>query len=564
MGKHIQNTACPNCSTTGKGSSLSVYDDGHYCHECGYRDKGPGMDQKNMKNYKYSSIPSRKINKKTCEVMGIAQADFTGYLGTGKNKKYLYQHPVAIFEHTHGGRVTNTKIRCLQNRSLCLQQGDTSNNKLFAQGVFHPSPKRPIIITEGEFDAAVIYQETGFPTVSVTRGAQGAAKQLKQNLEWLQKWDYVVLAFDNDEAGQAAVEASIPIFDIGKCRVVRFPLKDANDMLLADRGYEIKKYLYNAELYKPSSILELTDDIKSLITKPEMGIPWPWDCLTEYTNGFQFGKLFIVAAAPNIGKTQFIKELVFNFIDHNINVAWYNFEQTTKDSILSILSSKLNKPLDDPQNTWWDEEAISKAYDEIKNYITLFNTDQEEIKNIDDLIMDFKYQVKCFNSKVVILDNLTAMCSNPIIDGKHVSEFQYEGYIASRLFNIVKPLGISVFLLSHLAKDKIGLSTYVTTSPKNEEEYLSMTSEKMGEYINRPGLTWDTGRMPQTENIAGHKAIPALADVVMVMGRNRLSTDVEERTTMRVRITKNRLNKRAQGAEFKLKYNYDTGQLTEV
>ena len=61
-----------------------------------------------------------------------------------------------------------------------------------------------VTLTEGECDAMAAYELLGskWPVLSVKNGAGGSVKDVKQNLEYLEKFDNVVISFDNDKVGK--------------------------------------------------------------------------------------------------------------------------------------------------------------------------------------------------------------------------------------------------------------------------------------------------------------------------------------------------------------------------
>jgi twinkle protein len=61
-----------------------------------------------------------------------------------------------------------------------------------------PEDATEVIITEGEYDAMIAYQETGIPSVSLPNGANNLPPGC---LPWLERFDKVYLWMDNDEAG---------------------------------------------------------------------------------------------------------------------------------------------------------------------------------------------------------------------------------------------------------------------------------------------------------------------------------------------------------------------------
>ena len=60
-----------------------------------------------------------------------------------------------------------------------------------------------IVITEGEFDAMAVHQETGLPTVSLPNGANSLPLSL---LKFFERFERIYLWLDADEVGMNAAD----------------------------------------------------------------------------------------------------------------------------------------------------------------------------------------------------------------------------------------------------------------------------------------------------------------------------------------------------------------------
>jgi twinkle protein len=95
------------------------------------------------------------------------------------------------------------------------------DNTLFGQQLFK-NEGRFVTVVEGELDALAAFEMLGskFPVVSVSKGAAGAVKDFKQNLEWLEGFENVVICFDNDTAGREAADKCAQVLSPNKARIV--------------------------------------------------------------------------------------------------------------------------------------------------------------------------------------------------------------------------------------------------------------------------------------------------------------------------------------------------------
>ena len=558
MGTAVRKEQCPKCIEHGgdnTGDNLVVYEDGStYCFACAGTPDNVTEIKVNDKRQRvvgsFVELTDRGISKETCEKFGVQIGDANG--------------PVVIYNFNNDGILIDQKVRGRENKQLQFWTLGSRTSRLFGMDRQNPTEKVPVVVTEGEFDAMCIYQETGLPAVSVTKGAAGAAKQLAQNLEWLQQWKSVILCFDQDEAGHNAVEESVKIFETTSVKVAHLPLKDANDMVLAGRGVQLKKYLWDAEIVRKPSMVSLTD-IKDLVMKqPKCGADWPWKSMTEITFGMRTSEITVVVAGEGIGKTEFIKEIISSHIRQKNKVGLFSLEQDVEETGQRLVASVLNKPIYIPESPLWDDKEISDALDSFDDSVYLYDSSAGSL-TLDKLVINLKYLKNAFGVDLVVIDNLTALCANPYVDGKRMSATKYVGEVMSKLQEVTRQLKIHVIIAAHTNKDQIQLKRSFGSSAKSLETMMGTTADDMNKVTNLPGSTWETGRCPNTTHILGSGNTARLADHVIALYRNKESEDDLERRTTNVKFLKTgRKNPARTKNGFKLLYNYDMGKLEEI
>ena len=115
--------------------------------------------------------------------------------------------------------------------------------------------------------------------ISLPNGVKSVQKMSKY-VKSFANWKEIVLVFDMDGPGQAAVDAFCKIYP--EALVAKLPLKDAHDMLMAGR----EKELYAAVMFNPKrklsdKLVRSSDLWDKAGVRPEEGISWAWPELTS-------------------------------------------------------------------------------------------------------------------------------------------------------------------------------------------------------------------------------------------------------------------------------------------
>jgi len=125
----------------------------------------------------------------------------------------------------------------------------------------------PLVVTEGEFDAMVIYQSTGINAVS----GSGGAATVKTEWSGLLAGHPVILCLDNDSKGREATEKWKALLGplvlggrIPSLRIVsEYPAgcKDATDILLRHGAEAVRRTIDSAVSWEPSVTFSLCTDL---------------------------------------------------------------------------------------------------------------------------------------------------------------------------------------------------------------------------------------------------------------------------------------------------------------
>jgi twinkle protein len=207
-------------------------------------------DNTPFSNSVYHALTDRSISLETAKKYGVRSVkDEQGNITQHHYPAYINNEEVA------------TKVR---NADKTFRwSGSPKGTGLFGQQIAQAGGKY-ITITEGECDAMAAYELLGsqWAVVSVKNGAQGAVRDVQENLEFLESFDTVVISFDNDKAGKEAAKKVARILKPGKAKILSLPVefKDPNEMLKLGHHKAYVTAWWASRLYTPSGILNVSEE----------------------------------------------------------------------------------------------------------------------------------------------------------------------------------------------------------------------------------------------------------------------------------------------------------------
>lgn len=513
---------CPEC---GSRDNLARYSDGHgYCFGCQHYEPGDGQEptprERNTRVSKdllpvgeVRALSRRGLTEETCAKWGYTTSEMGG-------------QPVQVANYRNEvGRIVAQKVR-FRNKDFRFL-GDAKEAGLYGQHLWRDGGRR-VVVTEGEIDAMTVSQIQGhkWPVVSLPSGAQSAKRALQNAFEWLDRFDEIVLMFDMDEPGRAAVESCGQIrFKAGKLKVAKLPLKDPNEMLLAGRGAEIVDAIFGAKVYRPDGILGGSDlwDVANH-EDDSYTLQLPFQGLTELTKGVRLGELWTFTAGSGIGKSAIVREIAYNFIISGETVGMIMLEENVKRTARGLMGLAIDKPA----HMIWDdltEDEKKEAFDLTLGTDRVYLYDHFGSSAIDNIVSKIRYMAAGCGCNAIILDHLSIIVSGTE-DG---DERRLIDNIMTELKTLAMELNIAIILVSHLKR------------PQGDRGH-------------------EDGARTSLAQLRGSHAIAQLSDFVIGAERDQQG-DHKNITTLRV--LKNRYTGETGEAGW-LSYDPETGRLAEV
>lgn len=458
----------------------------------------------------YRELTKRGLSEETCRHFGYQ---------VGEHNGAAYQ----IAPYYKDGQLVAQKLRSAKKTFSWL--GTKKGVGLFGENLWRDGGKM-VVVTEGEIDAMSVsqLQNNKWPVVSVQDGAAGAKKSLQNSLEWLEKFDSVVLMLDQDEAGEKAIAECAPLFTPGKCKVARLPLKDANLMLTEGRGAEVINAIWGAKVYRPDGIVsgaELWESIHEEDTSES--VPYPWEGLNGKLLGARRGELVTITAGSGIGKSAVMRELLYAFHERNETVGAIMLEESVKRTALGFMGLHLNVPLHITREGI-TEAQMKAAFDATLGSGRIYLYDHFGSTDVDNLLSRIRYMVRSLGCKWIVLDHISI-----VISGQESGDERRNIDVAmTKLRTLVQEAHFGLFLVSHLKRPE--------------------------------GRGHEQGAQTSLSQLRGSHAIAQLSDAVVGLERDQQGDNPNITT---VRVLKNRYTGETGVATY-LKYDRDTGRLEET
>jgi twinkle protein len=527
---------CPKCG--GSDPVAKNKDGSAKCFSCGtffssYEEAIEGKVIQKNNNYKkgstflssytgvFGSLTDRGISETVAKKYGVRIV----YNNSGE----IAQH---IYPYYNGNEIVGTKTRLVVDKDFRFH-GTYEGTGLFGEQLYTTGGKY-LTITEGECDALAV-AELGIRSavVSIKRGSAGAVKDIRESIEFVESFENVILCFDNDKAGRKAARQIARILKPGKTKILKLPdgYKDANDMLKNKKFAEFTKAWFEAKVYTPSGIIELSSKKSSWLNREiKESIAYPYEGLNRKLYGLRRGELVTLTGGTGLGKSSVTRELehwLINKTEDNIGIiALEENWQRTADSIISIEAND-RIYINEIRNKYTAEE-LSDLFDKSIPDGRVYIHAHLGVNNIDEIFSKLRYIIIGCECKWVIIDHLHMLVS-ALMDS---DERRGIDVLMAKLRSLVEETNVGLILVSHLRR--VG-------GDRGHERGVQVS----------------------LSHLKGSQAIAQLSDCVIALERNQQAEDITEANTTIVRILKSRYTGYT-GYACSLLYNSETGRLIEL
>lgn len=431
-----QHVACPQCPSS---DAYCVYDDGHgYCYSCQYY-KPPFKEFIDL-SFTYEYLPWRGVTRKTMEFYDVR----TKIDGHGEPVSIGYRYPSGAI------KVRELSDKVFRWEAGSVPSGSSNASGLFGQDKFPGGGAKYVTITEGELDAMSIHQTLGGPVVSV-RSSTSAAADAASARSWLNTYERIYLAFDNDANGRAATAAVARLFDFNKVYQVKFVTrKDANEYLEAGEEGVLKALWWGAKKYLPEHIVSSQEEFaKILSVPPKVGMSYPFKKLTDMTYGIRTGETVLITAQEKVGKTEFMHFLLHNLLKEtqdDIGIAGLFLEEPKQRTLQALAGIELGKPVHLPDSGVSDAQVLSSFAKVVGKDDRLYLYSHFGSNDPEVILDTIRFLATACACKYILLDHIGMVVSGLGGDNERVAL----DYLSTRLEMMVKELDFSLIFVSHV------------------------------------------------------------------------------------------------------------------
>ena len=402
------------------------------------RERKAPVIQRSVTSSTYEGI--RGIDADVCQLYGIQkQLD-----DTGSAVRYAFKWP------------SNVKYRGYDEKRFWLKDKGALDD-LFGPD-FNKGSSNRIYITEGEFDAASLYQILGktFPVKSLP-SATMSERFMKKNYEYLNSFKEIIYAGEQDAPGKAAAEKLYELFPEKFFYVPMSKHKDANEFLMAGDSDDLMWSARKPQRFSPDNFYLGDLDIEETIRteNPYSYVPTGHAGLDDKIRGLVKGGLTFVKAPRGGGKTEMVRFFECGLLqqDPSVKIAMMHMEEVRSTTYRSMATYELGinvRTKEDAASNGVSEDDDIKAAQKIADDRTVVF----ELRSHDDpmKVLDYvRMAAVVYGVDYVFIDHVQRLAY--LSQGGADGATSLLTAIGSRMAQLAKELDIGVVFISQVNDD---------------------------------------------------------------------------------------------------------------
>lgn len=390
------------------------------------------------------------------------------------------------------------KVHKGENKCWCQKNADTSN-LLFNMNRINVTA--PLLICEGEPDCLSAIESSFTNAVSVPLGS-GNFHWIEECWDWLEQFDSIIVCADNDEAGQKMQKEVVYRLGSWRTKVAEVPpiyeaengkkysVNDLNEALYYLGKEKVLEIILNAKDSPVPGVIDFSD-IQDVDLDQIDGITTGIRPLDRYLMKLFQGTLNIITGINGAGKSSFINQIICQSLEQDKNVFLFSGELPnfqTKNWLNSVLAGQRHI-----EERHWQDATYYKVSPEAKREIDefyrgrLYIYEDGRSNRMTDLLKTMEDSVRKYGTKLLILDNLTAINLECSDDNKYNKQSE----LIMNLIAFAVKFNVIVLLVVHPHKidtmrrlnkmDVQGISAIIDLAHRIISLYRVSDKDKQGE-----------------------------------------------------------------------------------
>ncbi|KAG5343174.1 PEO1 protein, partial [Acromyrmex heyeri] len=304
---------------------------------------------------------------------------------------------------------------------------------------------------------------------------QHLPQQLLPNFENFKK---LILWFGNDEPSWYTTRQFAKKLNEKRCYFVRPIDTQPRPKLAADRDYDLKHILANAQPIWHKSITifdDLRQDVLCDLQNIDrvQGVKWKrYPALNRILKGHRRGEFTILTGPTGSGKTTFMSEYSLDLAMQGVNTLWGSFEIRNVRLVRTMLQQMAEVSLEDNLDKF---NTYADAFNKLPIYFMTFHG-QQNIKVVMDAVMHATY---VHDIAHVIIDNVQFMMG---MSEEVTDRFWKQDKIIAQFRNFATKYNCHVTLVIHPRKERdeelTTLSIFGSAKASQEADNILIIQDK--------------------------------------------------------------------------------------
>jgi twinkle protein len=425
------------------------------CHSCNRA--YPGKDKKFSWAEGTYPPPPPKVDLRNTKIIS---GRFNDIRGLDEDVAKLYNIQLQYGENNTPVRYAfkypnNVKYRGFAEKKFWTKERGAPTD-LFGPDFNAGSSKR-IYITEGEFDAASLYQVLGksYPVKSLP-SASLSEKFIKDNFDYLNAFEMVVYAGELDAAGKGAAQKLYSMMPDKFYYVPMSKWKDANEFLTEGDGDDLKWAALKPQRYSPDNFFVGDLEVEKAITteNPYEYVPTGHTGLDDKLRGLVKGGLTFIKALRGQGKTELVRYFEVALLKQQTRVALLHMEEMKSTTYRAMATYELGwnvRTKEDAIATGFTEEQVIAAAQKMAGGESTIIFEMQSHDDPMQLLEYVRLASTVYGAEYIFIDHVQrlAYLSNSGVDAATSTLTT----LGSRMAQLAKELNIGVVFISQVNED---------------------------------------------------------------------------------------------------------------